>query len=161
MFMYYCCTTIKLSLYDAAVIPATVQSLKNIIAELLPVHALSGCDTVPMCHGIGKTKMLKAVKSNQCSLHLLGDVDASMEDITIQATAFICRCCNIPDVATMTEARIKAWLTKTGSKSALKLPKLCSLPPTMEAFKENIKRAHLQCAIWRKALPRTAIIRPH
>ena len=105
-------------------IPVTVQSLKNIIAELLPAHALSGCDTVPMCHGIGKTKMLKAVKSNQCSLHLLGDVNASMEDITIQATAFMCRCYNIPDVATMTEARIKAWLTKTGSKSALKLPKL-------------------------------------
>ena len=55
-------------------IPATVQSLKNIIAELLPAHALSGCDTVPMSHGIGKAKMLKAVKSNQCSLHLLGDV---------------------------------------------------------------------------------------
>ena len=33
--------------------------------------------------------MLKAVKSSECSLHLLGDVNASMEDIAIQATAFI------------------------------------------------------------------------
>ena len=109
-------------------IPATVLSLQNVVGELLPAHALSGCDTVPMCHGIGKTKMLKAVKSNECSLHLLGDVKASMEDIVVQATAFMCRCYNIPKAGTMTEARIKAWLVKTGSKSALKLPKLCSLP---------------------------------
>jgi len=107
-----------------------------------------------MCHGIGKTKMLKAVKPSECSLHLLGDVNASMEDNAVQVTAYMCRCYNIPEAATMTEARIKAQLNKTGKKSALKLPKLCSLPPiaTMEAFNKKIKRAHLQCAIWRRAL---------
>ena len=29
---------------------------------------------------------------------------------------------------------------------------LSSLPPTTEAFTENVKRAHLQTWIWRKAL---------
>ena len=48
----------------------------------------------------------------------------------------------------MTEARITTWLTKTGRKSTLRIPKLCSLPPTTEAFEEN---AHSQCAIWRNA----------
>jgi len=92
---------------------------------------------------LGKTKMLRAVKLSECSLHLLDDINASMEDIAIQATTFMCRYYNIPEAATMTEARIKAWLAKTGSKSALKLPKLCSLPPTMGAFNETIKRDNL------------------
>lgn len=52
----------------------------------------------------------------------------------------------------MTDARVKAWTTRTGRKTASKTPKLCSLPPTTEAFKENVKRAHYQCAIWRRAL---------
>ena len=133
-------------------IAATVQSLHNIVPELLPAHALSGCDTVAMFHGIGKAKMLKAVQTNKCSLSLLGDLNATMEDITKQATAFVCRCYNSSGAATMTEARIKAWLTKTGRKSTSKIPKLCSLPPNIEAFAENVKRAHFQCAIWRKAL---------
>ncbi len=42
-------------------VAATVGKLKDIIAQLLPAHALSGCDTVSMCYGIGKSKMLKAV----------------------------------------------------------------------------------------------------
>ena len=75
-------------------IAATVQKLKDIISELLPAHALSGCDTVAMCHGIGKGKMLKVVQS-RCSLSLLGDVHAHiMEDIMKQATAFMCKCYN-------------------------------------------------------------------
>ncbi len=105
-----------------------------------------------MCHGIGKAKMLKAVQTEKCSLSLLGDVNADMKGVTKQATAFMCRCYNVPNAATMTEARIKVWLTKTGRKSASKVPKLYSLPPTTEVFEENVKRAHFQCAIWRRAL---------
>jgi len=93
-------------------LPATVDNLKNIVGGLLPAHVSSGCDTVCMRHGIRKTK---GVKSNECSLHLLGEVNASTEDIAIKATAFMYRCYNISEVATMTEARIKARLAKTGS----------------------------------------------
>ena len=63
------------------VVTATVRKLIYLIAELLPAHALSGCDTVPMCHGIGKSKMLKAVKAKTYSLSLLGEVNADMEDV--------------------------------------------------------------------------------
>ena len=62
------------------------------VSELLPAHALSGCDTVPMCHGIGKSKMLKAVTAKKYSLSLLGEVNADMEDVINQATAFMCKC---------------------------------------------------------------------
>ena len=49
-------------------IAATVNKLQSTIPELLPAHALTGCDTVSMCHGIGKTKMLKTVQGGKCSL---------------------------------------------------------------------------------------------
>ena len=95
--------------------------------------------------------MLKAVMGGKYSLSLLGDVNANMEEIIKQATAFICRCYNVNGATIMTEARIKVWTTNTGRKTATKVSKLCSLPPTSEVF-ENVKRAHFQCAIWRKAL---------
>ena len=70
-------------------VTATVLNLRDVvILQLLPAHALSGCDTVPMCHGIGKNKMLKVVVAGKYSLSLLGDVNANMEDIIKQATAF-------------------------------------------------------------------------
>ena len=62
-------------------IPATVQSLQNIVPELLPAHALSGCDVVAICHSIGKTEMLKAVQSSKCSIGLL---NVTMKDIIRQ-----------------------------------------------------------------------------
>ena len=38
-------------------VTATILKLRvDIILQLLPAHALSGCDTVPMCHGIGRSK---------------------------------------------------------------------------------------------------------
>ena len=133
-------------------VTATVRKLRDLIAELLPAHTLSGCDTVPMCHGIGKSKMLKAVKAKKYSLSLLGEVNADMEDVINQATAFMCKCYSMSNTASMTEARIKVWTARIGRKAASKVPKLCSLPPTMEAFLLNVRRAHFQCAIWRRAL---------
>ena len=37
-------------------------------------------------------------------------------------------------------------------KNVTKAPELKSLPRTKEAFKENVKRAHIQTAIWKSAL---------
>ena len=48
----------------------------------------------------------------------------------------------------MTEARLKLSNRRTMKKTARKAPPLCSLPPTTAAFKENVKRVHLQVAIW-------------
>ena len=38
------------------------------------------------------------------------------------------------------------------TKGACLLLKLKAIPPTLEAFKENIKRAHFQACIWKAAL---------
>ena len=50
----------------------------------------------------------------------------------------------------MTEARYQAW-TQMLTKAIAKAPKLESLPPTSEAFRENVLRANLQVFIWSKA----------
>ena len=38
------------------------------------------------------------------------------------------------------------------AKGASTLPKVKSLPPTVEAFRENVKMAHFQACIWKAAL---------
>ena len=48
----------------------------------------------------------------------------------------------------MSETRLHVWGAKNG-KGKFSSPKLCSLPPTTEAFTENVKRAHFQATIWR------------
>ena len=64
-------------------IAATVRKLGDLVPELLPAHALTGCNTVPMYHEIGKSKMLRIVKAKKYSLSLLGDVNACMEDVIL------------------------------------------------------------------------------
>ena len=52
----------------------------------------------------------------------------------------------------MTDVHYKVWVSKTGRKSTCLLPNLKAIPPTLEAFKENTKRAHFQACIWKAAL---------
>lgn len=85
-------------------------------------------------------------------MSLLGNPDAEMEAVISQATKFMSACYGITQVNSMTGARAKAWISRTGRKPASKMPKLCSMPSTSEAFKENVKTAHLQCAICRRVL---------
>ena len=126
----------------------TAEDLGNLCLELLPAHALTGCDQVPMHYGIAKKKMLKAAKENQNSLSLLGKLEENFDDVMNQATRFIASCYSVQGVSNMTEARLKVWNRKAMKKTANKAPPLCSLPPTTAAFKENVKRAHLQAAVW-------------
>ena len=74
--------------------------------------------------------LIKTIQANKCSVSLLGDVNTTVEDITKQAIAFVYRCYNSPNAATMTEARMKACVTNINRKSTLKIPKflICSLP---------------------------------
>ena len=48
--------------------------------------------------------------------------------------------------------RYDIWLKRTSKRKVTAKPKLQTLPPTAEAFQENVKRAHLQACIWKSAL---------
>ena len=52
---------------------------------------------------------------------------------------------------TMSDMRYKIWSSKFGN-TATSTPKIQTLPPSSEAFKENVKRAHVQTLIWKSAL---------
>ena len=114
------------------------------------MHALSGCDTCACYFGIGKVRALKVLRDGY-SLSLLGDIHALLPYITRQASEFVAACYGHKDCSNMSEARKKSWATKVG-KSTTAIPQLKSLPPITEAFLENVKRAHLQAAVWKHAL---------
>ncbi len=46
----------------------------------------------------------------------------------------------------MFSVRYRVWVSRTGRKGASILPKLKSLPSTVAAFRENVKRAHFKLA---------------
>ena len=129
----------------------TAQHHFAILPDLLAAHALTGCDTVGMCYGIGKAAALKILRSKQHSLAKLGDMTCHLDEVYDQALAFMLACYNQGTCQSMSDARYKIWVNKVSQRLA-SAPKIESLPPTDEAFKENVARAHLQAAIWKYSL---------
>ena len=60
-------------------------------------------------------------------------------------------CYGSKKIESMSDVRIDVWSTKIGRKSLTTAPELKSLPPTTEAFEMNVRRAHIQTAIWKSA----------
>lgn len=128
-------------------IAKTAEKHRDIVEEILPAHALSGCDTVAGCFGIGKGTAVRALRSG-CSLSLLGFPTSPLDAVISQATAFMSVCYGQTIYfESMSETRLQVWATKLGRGSLSS--KLCCLPPTSEAFAENVKRAHYQAIGWR------------
>ena len=74
------------------------------------------------------------------------DTSADLATAVEQATLFISDCYGFQSNS-MTDCRIQSWYQKT-SKARKTAPLLQTLPPTDEAFKENVKRAILQIRQW-------------
>ena len=69
-------------------------------------------------------------------------------------------CTNRAACQSLTEVRHKIWTTKVSPGTA-SAPKLQTLPPTTEAFNENVACAHLQVTIWKTAMdPMTPALNP-
>ena len=130
-------------------IKATVQNNSLLVPKILAIHSLTGCDTVPATYGIGKPKAITAASKHP--LTKIGMSDSTTEEIEEEAKNFMVTCYGSKPCHTMTECRKKMWGIKTG-KTASSAPKLCSLPPTTEAFRLNVLRAHLQLSHWYAAL---------
>lgn len=131
-------------------IGASAANHCSIVAQLPAVHAITGCVTVAQCFGIRKGKAIKCVKNGYC-LHKLGDITADIEDVISEATVFMAACYGSNKKGSMSDVRIDIWSTKMGRQSVTTAPALKNLPPTMEAFRMNVLRAHVQTAIWKSA----------
>ena len=135
-------------------INSTARLHHTIVPCLLSAHALTGCDTVASLFGIGKGTTIKVLQQGDNRLSMLGNSSLPVtryDSMVEEATKFILACHSQPQTETLTEARKCAWRTKM-AKWIAEPPKLCSLPPTTEAFRQNALRAHLQVAVWRHAL---------
>lgn len=129
---------------------ASLLAHQDIIPDVLAAHAISGCDTTAMYYGIGKTKVIKTLKRGY-SLSYMGQENKKIDDIASQAAKFITACYGKASCDSTSEARVRLWAERTACGRS-QLPPLRSLPPTNEAFIENVKRAHLQTCIWQNAL---------
>ncbi|KAH3691987.1 hypothetical protein DPMN_191402 [Dreissena polymorpha] len=85
------------------------------------------------------------------SIRLLADMTACLKEVVKEATKFVSACYGKPDTEEMSITRQTLWAARVG-KSGKAMPSLASLPPTTEAFFENVKRAHIQACIWKHAL---------
>ena len=101
--------------------------------------------------GIGKAAALRVLASGGHALTYVGDTSRILSEITAQATPFILACYGQTKCMSLTGARQKMWANKV-SQSVAGAQKLASLPPTNEAFNENVARTHLQVSVWRNAL---------
>ena len=74
-----------------------------------------------------------------------------MDSVIKEATSFIAACYGRKSHESMSVVRYEVLVAKTGRKGIKKIPELKTLPPTSESFAENVKRVHLQTAIWKSA----------
>ena len=116
-------------------IGATVAKHSDIVPQLMAAHAVSGCDT-GCYHGIGKTKVVEALSAG-IQLNHLGDPKASLDDVMKESTTFY-RCMLWTEVRAIRH-NVFNPLQRMGithwAKGGQILPKLTSLPPTVEAFR--------------------------
>ena len=135
---------------SAVDIGATARQHHDIVQYLLPLHALTGCDTVSTIYGIGKKKALNVLKQGIYP-PLLGDFEANFDELEATAVKFIARCYGSRNVGSMSEVRLCVWQHKTSKGKSQKF-RLPVLPPTSSAFQLHIKRAHFQACLWMSAL---------
>ena len=105
---------------------ATVEKHRGIVPAILAGHALSGCDTVAACFGVGKGKMLKVLNSG-IPLGKIGNIQANWSDVMKQATKFTAACFGQPKATSMSEARVSVWTAQIGKPGMTRVPKLASL----------------------------------
>ena len=111
----------------------SVHNNKETIPSLIAMHALSGCDSVPMMFGIGKAKALKALKN--VPLKSIGDINADLEEVMNEGFTFVANCYGQKDTNS-SKNRQTIWMKKTdGANKSSKPPTLKSLPPAMKPLK--------------------------
>ena len=80
----------------------------------------------------------------------LGEVNATLDDITAECTQFIAACYGCKNGVYVT-GMCRCLVLKMAKPKLLKALELKFLPPTREAFELHVLRAHIQPAIWKSA----------
>ncbi len=127
-------------------INATASVLGDKSLQLLAVHAITGCDTVSYLFGKGKVSAVSTMMKNDTDLHVLGDPDASTQQVISAGHEFISMLYQSKHYPiTMIRLRYEIFISRKDT------PKIKCLPPTDIALVKHIERAHLQTMIWKSA----------
>ena len=112
----------------------------EVVASLLAFHAISGCDTTSYIRGHTKQTMWTIYSGNPTLLAHLAK-DPLTEETFKLAEQFFCKVYKVKGDS-VDEGR-KQLFTKTTQPD--------SLPPTSDALRQHIKRAHYQTIVWEQA----------
>ena len=107
---------------------------------ILPFHALTGCDTTSFFYGQSKQSAYKIFRDNFGLIETLGENELS-DDKARNAELFVCKLYG-QNVLTVDKARMEMY-------HSCNRPEM--LPPTSDALKHHIKRAHYQSLVWKQS----------
>ncbi len=121
----------------------SIEMPLDVRGNLVAFHAITGCDTVSSFYGIGKKKAWKVFLKHPHLLQNLGLGEITTETVA-KAEEFVCRLYQ-PNSALTSINKVRSKMFQKGMKE------LENLPPTANALKQHILRAHFQAAVWRSA----------
>ena len=98
---------------NVANIRATERKHEEILRHILPLHALTGCDTVSSIYGVGNVKAVKILQTGHVPPPL-GNGQIYIETIVSGATEFIAACYGSKCSGTLSQIRFNVWQSKTG-----------------------------------------------
>ena len=146
-----CRITMESLTYESKVIDitATVKKHKNIVPYLLQLHAFTGSDISGSYCSIGKVSSLTLLKNKKLHFTYLGNLDFEFSLVLDEALVNLCKLYGVSKKCQdISELRYEVWCKKMGNAKQLVLK---NLPPTQEAFVQNVKRAHYTVALWKSA----------
>ena len=122
----------------------TVMALRDKCVQLLPMHAITGCDTVSYPFGKGKVSSLKVIMdSDHLEIELFGESNATISDVMCTGCRIVGRLYWATCDTTMNALRYKILSTR------LNVRRLKSLPQTDDSIAQHLKRDHIQAMLWK------------
>ena len=82
----------------------SVDSTRAIMAGLLAVRGLTGCDTVATYHGIRKRVALNVLRSGRLPLSEVGDITFSVEEALVQSAPVMSTCYGNRECSSLSDA---------------------------------------------------------
>ena len=120
----------------------SVEKLDNKCKDILPLHALTGCDSVSYTFEKGKITAINLLIKSNLSLEDMCVLGTSEAEIVCVETEFLVELYGGKSRSNLNSVRYELFSKKVNP------PQIKSLPPTDQSAVNHIKRAHLQIILW-------------
>ena len=118
-----------------------IPTLPQNLSSLCGFHSLTGSDSTSYISGHSKMTCLKVYETYHSLLQNLGEGELT-DDTISNCEKFICRVYGFNECSSVDSIRVKLFCRVVAHEK---------LPPTNDALKFHVKRAHYQALIWRQA----------